>query len=554
MADTIRGDGLFTANNALAALVEDPQRLDRARARFSESPPSYRSVLSQNSTLPHSPDPPRDEQQDRDERKWKLIREHRASLPGKQYEDQTSQELNLLFNDRDRERNVPIGINFFDYVDEMVKERWVKQGIWNEKWKPPQLGRWKHEEPLEPETESDADQEAGAEVNIFSFCPQKTESKPRRPKSAEELQQIAESRRVRELEREASRPYHQFLYQVSEERGRIQNEIGPLGPQPMSELNPTRSNHHEAALQVTARHGGAPREPAVQNSTVSTPPHINTTAYETVKGTWMKRGIWNKKWGVLPGMSWKHEQNVDEMLREEMGDDPVPREVVAVEERQETRELPRIFGTSPRPEDQPTSNDSHELDHPASPSPAAASGHVLCGMDAPSQEPWSGNGPSGLLNGDTSQSSTASNSARYHAESQEASRSTLRSRGRRGERESSVEAGPASQTPRTTLGPVRPSKVSKPRRKNGVGTREPPDASELTEVQKPVPGPDIASPPLVDAPVQPRRSRRLQGIERKAGADSSTRGISSSTPKIPGPGKPRGVAKRRSGRIRRKAN
>lgn len=35
MADPFRGDGLFTAHNALAALVQDPQRLDRARARFS---------------------------------------------------------------------------------------------------------------------------------------------------------------------------------------------------------------------------------------------------------------------------------------------------------------------------------------------------------------------------------------------------------------------------------------------------------------------------------------------------------------------------------------
>ena len=55
---------------------------------------------------------------------------------------------------------------------------------------------------------------------------------------------------------------------------------------------------------------------------MSTPPDINTTAYKRVKSAWTKRRIWNTKWGVLPGMSWKHEQPFEETLREELGDDP----------------------------------------------------------------------------------------------------------------------------------------------------------------------------------------------------------------------------------------
>lgn len=39
---------------------------------------------------------------------------------------------------------------------------------------------------------------------------------------------------------------------------------------------------------------------------------INTTAYENVKNTWTKRGIWNKRWGILPGMWWKHEEPLEE--------------------------------------------------------------------------------------------------------------------------------------------------------------------------------------------------------------------------------------------------
>jgi hypothetical protein len=39
-------------------------------------------------------------------------------------------------------------------------------------------------------------------------------------------------------------------------------------------------------------------------------------AYENVKNTWVKRGIWDQRWGTLPGMSWMHE----EVLLEEIDD------------------------------------------------------------------------------------------------------------------------------------------------------------------------------------------------------------------------------------------
>ena len=73
---------------------------------------------------------------------------------------------------------------------------------------------------------------------------------------------------------------------------------------------------------------------------------INTRAYENVKNTWTKRGIWNKRWGILPGMSWKHE----EPLEEEAADGPVP--VPAnplVNGSHEAGEAPaiRIFGSPP---------------------------------------------------------------------------------------------------------------------------------------------------------------------------------------------------------------
>lgn len=83
-------------------------------------------------------------------------------------------------------------------------------------------------------------------------------------------QLLAERQATLKREREASRPIHQFLYHVLRE---VQGEIGS----------------EEIAANTTAA-------------------NIYTKAYETVKSTWIRRGIWNRNWGILPGMSWKHEQ------------------------------------------------------------------------------------------------------------------------------------------------------------------------------------------------------------------------------------------------------
>jgi len=48
---TLRGDGLVRAHTALAALEEDPQRLDRARMRFSDSPPPYIPPINHTTQL-----------------------------------------------------------------------------------------------------------------------------------------------------------------------------------------------------------------------------------------------------------------------------------------------------------------------------------------------------------------------------------------------------------------------------------------------------------------------------------------------------------------------
>jgi hypothetical protein len=88
------------------------------------------------------------------------------------------------------------------------------------------------------------------------------------------------------------------MYQVSKEREWIQEETNDAG-----------------------RRWGWGEPPKIEEASVQIPPHINSTAYERVKSTWTGRGIWDERWGILPGMSWKHEQPIEERLREELGDD-----------------------------------------------------------------------------------------------------------------------------------------------------------------------------------------------------------------------------------------
>ena len=286
---SIRGTGLFTFQNALAALTQDPERLDRERARFNESPPPNSFDLSGPTTRFQVSDLSTEERR-RYRRECDLIEEHGLSVPYHQYEFQLQGECRRILKEEDPERSSPPLSGWLPSVGlqrcaaERVKKSWIEQGILKDEWKNrySPSGRWKHEEPLKLESESETDSEVEP-GSIFTGVGTKPKTKPRLPKSDEEMRLIEARQRVREREGEASRPYYQFVWQVSKARERIQDD---------------------------SRAGGAPAE---------NPADINTKAYEHVKSTWIKRRIWNRKWGVLPGMSWKHEHPVQELL----ADDPI---------------------------------------------------------------------------------------------------------------------------------------------------------------------------------------------------------------------------------------
>ncbi|KAI1127059.1 hypothetical protein F5Y10DRAFT_201203 [Nemania abortiva] len=341
MDDTLRGSGLFQAHDALAALLDNPERLDRARSRFDNSPPVYRSQPSGTTTEPWSPDRRSDEQRRLEERENQLRLDRLASSPDEQYRRQKKEELDRLEEEASdlTRRQLLYGrgpVNFWILAEENVKKRWVEQGIWNEKWKPFHEWRWKHEEPLSLQIQEEAQDEAAARP-IF------------RKRAEPRMRQLTSDEQARAVrEREASRPFHQFVFQVSKKREQIQG-------------------------RSTVDQGQGQGQPASSDFAHD----INTRAYEEVKNIWIKRGIWNAKWGILPGMSWKHEQPLQEMLREELGDDYQP---VPVLERRKEDDLgageapsalpPNPFKPSAEPEQQtPAVPDTSQNGLPTAASP-----------------------------------------------------------------------------------------------------------------------------------------------------------------------------------------
>lgn len=279
--------------------------------------------------------------------------------------------------------------------------------------------------------------------------------KPRRPKSDNEKQRIAERRAVREREREASRPYHQFVYQISKERERIQDESA--------------------------------------NGEGTDAADINTRAYENVKNTWTKRGIWNGRWGILPGMSWKHEGP----LEEEAADDPAP--VPAnplVNGSHNAGEAPsrRIFG---------------------SPSPVASNHRQTSGiMNTSQQGPSSDVDSARLENGDAERSPSASNSLRPRT-GKRVLRPTTGQALRPSRKKPSHKDGQPQPVASASLGPVHSSKVSKATGKKRPGPQRRPNASQEMSPGDPplLSGPDIVEPLPQTASIPPRRSKRLEPPE-----------------------------------------
>lgn len=296
---------LSGATRALEAL-EDPQALEQARSRFSHSPPAYRSwSTDSDATQPDTPPggypgvPRVQVPESLRDKRMKLDAQRRASRPDSLFDLESRRVTREIRSAKPGYDSGEPGemASLFDIhlAKEIIKQRWIDQGIWRDQWNRPDGwhwfvddNQWKHEEPVQEYIEP----EAQARTSLFS----NPDPAPKQRKSDEEIQRL-------KREREASRPFYRFIYQVSIERRHILE--GAAWP------NETMWNG--AGLEETGPHGAEPNTAAAPNLD-----DINTRAYEIVKARWIDFGIWKKTWGILPGMSWKHEHPLEDLLRVEL--------------------------------------------------------------------------------------------------------------------------------------------------------------------------------------------------------------------------------------------
>ncbi|KAH0832574.1 hypothetical protein FOPE_01167 [Fonsecaea pedrosoi] len=449
LGDSIRGDGLMRLHTALAAIEEDFPQLSgsMSRSRFDHPPPPYASDLSGATTRSPSPNILTKEQQSRRDRRDQLLDERSASRPNHQFRQQRAEEEERIIEaDRNQTWCLRVGESFSEVAYNIVKKRWVEQGIWSDKWTSTALGRWKHEEPLEIES----DWETDPEVPPHFLSPR---PKSRRLKSDDARRRIAERRAVLEREREASRPYYQFIYQISKERERM----------------------HQKAT----------------SGDDDFPEDINTRAYEVVKNTWHRRKIWNEAWGVMPGMSWKHEKPWDQAIAEFGLELTPPREV-----------------SNPAPV-------TRTLDQPGTNGLALNIGGSFPfqgnGDGSTQQESYGHTEPSGSTPSSTSNPSK-SHKPRPRTKRNPAPRSDRNTSDRKDDKPRSLPGGP--------LDPMHSSRISKSAvKRNAPLQRQAKPAQALHDNTLPPAQGDAA------ASISPRRSGRIQLLKRAA--DNKMDGIAS---------------------------
>ena len=263
------GGGLNHVYRALSGYSENPQLLDSARVRFSESPPPYQSQQSETTTVLSTGSETAEEALIRKwkDRKVQLKYDRQNSLPSSQFRHELKEEGLRLWkkateHDTGYTTNMPWHYKY-DECWKAVEDHWREEGIWSDKYTPKTLGnwRWKHELALESSSQSEVEEERST-----LFGPQVTRKRKSRTAITETERQQKRARR--EKEREASRPFHRFFYQCS--------------------------------LEIATKLRGM--EPYDQ-----IPTDIVSQVLQQRRKLWKKAKIWDERWGIVPGMQWMHE-------------------------------------------------------------------------------------------------------------------------------------------------------------------------------------------------------------------------------------------------------
>ncbi|KAL8817529.1 MAG: hypothetical protein Q9223_003649, partial [Gallowayella weberi] len=223
MAKSIKVNGSHDVDTVLTSLVDNSGRLDRARRRFSQSPP-FRKSPSPGSTLSHTSNPPTPGAIRRDQELQESSRRE-YSNPDEQLTAQAAAERRWILEAFDARRiDIPTRVDFDRLGERIIKKRWREQGIWNDRWEKQWARyewRWKHQEPLQDGSENEVQSEPSPHNVFDDLYSQSTSESDVHDLT---LPLTAEQQIQRERDREASRPIHQFLWQISRERDLIYGE------------------------------------------------------------------------------------------------------------------------------------------------------------------------------------------------------------------------------------------------------------------------------------------------------------------------------------------
>ena len=231
---------------------------DLSGRRFSRSPPRVPSVPS---TEYEEPEPPTPNAQLQDKESLEL----ENSTADTQFRIQIKEEVGRIRAARDKDLlQHPNLFDLKEAAEANVKYRWIQQGIWDEVWDSQPGKVWKHElqDPLRPMRSSDSVKEGRVT---------KLETKQKRKHSdlEEEYHEVVRCA-VDYQNRQSSRPCYQFLYQFCQEREWIKMGLSKQDQDQQTKLD--------------------------------------TIAYESLRSRWIRDGIWDDDWTLIPGTSWRHER------------------------------------------------------------------------------------------------------------------------------------------------------------------------------------------------------------------------------------------------------
>lgn len=207
------------------------------------------------------------------QRRYQSILDRTRSLPKNQFLDHVQEEMQRIWLEEDPRSATHPKLPRYMMTDRLrtkaalaVKAEWDKQGIWQPSFEGLvqkrylNVGVWKHQELMSLVDDDGIDVEKYP--NTYArLC----------------------------RHRDASRPCHQFRYQVDKIRDHLLDQW------------------RQSVI--------AEKEDTASATKVVLPPaQIDTQAYRKVRKTWTRRRIWDKEWDVLPGQHWRHERPLEELL------------------------------------------------------------------------------------------------------------------------------------------------------------------------------------------------------------------------------------------------